>query len=114
MQQKIEIGFQAFILGSSEEFGAVRDVSPDGKQLTVYVENAGFVKLREITLGYELPTVLTSNLLNGLVQTARLEISGVVVGIMAVGGTQIRGGIGQYGCRCTRSRPNNDTNRLSA
>jgi hypothetical protein len=41
MQQKIEIGFQAFILGSSEEFGAVRGVSPDGKQLTVYVENAG-------------------------------------------------------------------------
>lgn len=41
MQQKIEVGFQAFILGSPEEFGAVRDVSPDGKQLTVYVENAG-------------------------------------------------------------------------
>jgi hypothetical protein len=41
MQQKIEIGFQAFVLGSLEEFGAVRDVSPDGKQLTIYVENSG-------------------------------------------------------------------------
>ncbi len=42
----------------------------------VYVENAGFVKLREITLGYELPASLTSNMLNGLVRTARLEVSG--------------------------------------
>jgi TonB-linked SusC/RagA family outer membrane protein len=42
----------------------------------VYVEHAGFVKLREVTLGYELPAVVTSNILNGVVQTARLEISG--------------------------------------
>ena len=41
MSQKIEVGFQAFIVGGSEEFGAVRDVSPDGKRVTVYVENAG-------------------------------------------------------------------------
>jgi hypothetical protein len=48
MRENIEIGFQAFITGSSEEFGAVRDVSPDGKQLTVYVENAGdFVVTRD-------------------------------------------------------------------
>ena len=48
MQQKIEVGYQAFLIGSYEEFGAVRDVSPDGKQLTVYVENAGdFVVSRE-------------------------------------------------------------------
>jgi hypothetical protein len=41
MQKKIEVGYQAFIVGSDEEFGAVRDVSPDGTRLTVYVENAG-------------------------------------------------------------------------
>jgi hypothetical protein len=48
MQEKIEVGYQAFIVGSSEEFGAVRDVAPDGKRLTVYVENAGdFVVSRQ-------------------------------------------------------------------
>jgi hypothetical protein len=48
MQEKIEVGYQAFIVGSPEEFGAVRDVSPDGKRLTVYVENAGdFVVSRQ-------------------------------------------------------------------
>lgn len=42
----------------------------------VYVENSGFVKLRELTLGYELPTALASRLLNGRVQNARVELSG--------------------------------------
>jgi hypothetical protein len=42
----------------------------------VYVENAGFVKLREITLGYDLPASLTQNLLHGALQSARLELSG--------------------------------------
>ena len=42
----------------------------------VYVEHAGFVKLREVTLGYDLPTRLTSNMLNGVVQSARIELSG--------------------------------------
>ena len=48
MQQNIKIGFQAFVSDGGEEFGAVRDVSPDGKRLTVYVENAGdFVVSRD-------------------------------------------------------------------
>jgi hypothetical protein len=38
---KIEIGYQAFVSDGGEEFGAVREVSHDGKTLTVYVENAG-------------------------------------------------------------------------
>jgi TonB-linked SusC/RagA family outer membrane protein len=42
----------------------------------VYVEDAGFVKLRELTLGYELPAGLTTRLLNGRAQSARLEVSG--------------------------------------
>jgi hypothetical protein len=39
MRERIEVGFQAFVSDGGEEFGAVRDVSPDG--LVVYVENAG-------------------------------------------------------------------------
>ncbi len=41
MQENIEVGFQAFVDDSPEEFGAVRGVSPDGRSVTVYVENAG-------------------------------------------------------------------------
>jgi len=39
MEEKIEIGYQAFASDGGEEFGAVRSV--DAKGLTVYVENAG-------------------------------------------------------------------------
>ncbi len=41
MSEQVEVGFQTFVDDSPEEFGAVRDVSPDGRRLTVYVENAG-------------------------------------------------------------------------
>ncbi len=42
MQEKIKVGFQAFTSDGSEEFGAVRVVSPDGRpELVIYVENAG-------------------------------------------------------------------------
>ena len=41
-----------------------------------YVENAGFVKLRELTVGYELPSVLTRNAFGGRAQNVRLELSG--------------------------------------
>jgi len=39
MQEKIQIGFQAFTSDGGEEFGAVRKVTPH--ELTIYVENAG-------------------------------------------------------------------------
>jgi hypothetical protein len=39
MQEKIEVGFQAFASDGGEEFGAVRKVSPH--ELVIYVENAG-------------------------------------------------------------------------
>ncbi len=42
----------------------------------VYVENTGFVKLREITVGYELPTTLTKGVFGGRAQNVRLELSG--------------------------------------
>jgi hypothetical protein len=41
MREKIEVGYQAFVSDGGEEFGAVRDVSPNGRELIVYVENAG-------------------------------------------------------------------------
>jgi len=42
----------------------------------VYVEDAGFVKLREVALAYELPSGLTNRLFNGRAQRARVELSG--------------------------------------
>jgi hypothetical protein len=42
MQEKIKVGFQAFVSDGGEEFGAVRQVSPGGRpELVIYVENAG-------------------------------------------------------------------------
>jgi len=41
MRENIEVGFQTFVNDGPEEFGAIRAVSPDGRKLTVYVENAG-------------------------------------------------------------------------
>ena len=39
MQEKIEVGYQAFVSYGGEAFGAIREVSPSG--LVVDVENAG-------------------------------------------------------------------------
>ncbi len=42
MEEKIEVGFQAFVSDGIEEFGAVRVVSPQGApELVIYLENAG-------------------------------------------------------------------------
>ena len=42
MQEKIQIGFQAFTSDGGEEFGAVRSVAPNGRpEIVIYVENAG-------------------------------------------------------------------------
>ena len=54
MRQDIEIGFQAFIDDDDEEFGAIRYITPDGRDLTVYVENAGdFVVSRSAVIAVE-------------------------------------------------------------
>lgn len=45
------------------------------KQTRVYVEDAGFVKLREVTLSYQLPSSMVSRLGRG-VRTAQLSVSG--------------------------------------
>lgn len=39
MRETIEVGYQTFASDGGEEFGAIREVSPD--RLVVYVENAG-------------------------------------------------------------------------
>lgn len=41
MNEKIEVGFQAFVSDGGEEFGAVREIARDGRTMTVYVENTG-------------------------------------------------------------------------
>ena len=40
MKHEIKIGFQTFVSDGGEEFGAVRDIAPNG-DLVIYVENAG-------------------------------------------------------------------------
>jgi hypothetical protein len=46
------------------------------KGTDVWLENTGFLKLRELTLGYELPGAMASRLFNGHAQGARIELSG--------------------------------------
>ena len=42
MHEKIKVGFQTFASDGGEEFGAVREVAPNGRpELVIYVENAG-------------------------------------------------------------------------
>jgi hypothetical protein len=41
MNERIQVGFQTFVTDGPETFGAVRAISPNGKELTVFVENAG-------------------------------------------------------------------------
>jgi hypothetical protein len=41
MAQPIEIGYQAFVDDADEEFGAVRGISADGREISVYIENTG-------------------------------------------------------------------------
>jgi TonB-dependent starch-binding outer membrane protein SusC len=51
-------------------------LSDFAKGIDVWVENSGFVKLRELTLGYDLPAAMTSRLFNGHAEGARIELSG--------------------------------------
>lgn len=40
----IEVGYQAFTHDGGEEFGAVREVAPEGRpEIVVYIENSGDV-----------------------------------------------------------------------
>jgi TonB-linked SusC/RagA family outer membrane protein len=55
---------------------ATRQLAAFAKGTDVFLENAGFVKIREITLGYDLPASMASRLFNGHAQNARIELSG--------------------------------------
>jgi TonB-linked SusC/RagA family outer membrane protein len=55
---------------------AAAQLSAFAKGTDVWVENTGFVKIREMTLGYELPAAMASRLFNGHAQGARIEFSG--------------------------------------
>lgn len=42
MQEKISIGYEAFVSDGDAAIGAVREIEPQGrKELVIYVENAG-------------------------------------------------------------------------
>ena len=51
-------------------------LSDFAKGIDVWVENTGFVKLRELTLGYDLPSGISDRLFQGHAQSARIELSG--------------------------------------
>lgn len=55
---------------------ANRQLAAFKKGVDVWLENAGFLKLRELTLAYELPAAMASRLFNGNAQNARIELSG--------------------------------------
>ena len=55
---------------------ATKMLSDFAKGTDVWVENNGFVKIREITLGYDLPRAFSSVLFAGHASNARIELSG--------------------------------------
>ena len=63
-------------LGFQDTTRAPRMQDAFNKGTDVWLENTGFLKLRELTLGYELPAPLASRLFNGHAQGARIELSG--------------------------------------
>jgi TonB-linked SusC/RagA family outer membrane protein len=63
-------------LGFPDTARAAKMNSAFAKGTDVWLENTGFVKIRELTLGYELPSALSSRLFNGHGENARIELSG--------------------------------------
>ena len=51
-------------------------LSAFAKGTDVWLENSGFVKIREMTLGYDLPTAMSNRLFQGHAHNARIELSG--------------------------------------
>jgi hypothetical protein len=62
------------VSGSTLTAGAAR-LAAWPKQTRIYVEDASFLKLREVTLSYELPSSITSRIGRG-VRSAQLSVSG--------------------------------------
>jgi TonB-linked SusC/RagA family outer membrane protein len=55
---------------------AKKMLSDFGKGIDVWLENSGFVKIRELTLGYDLPSSMSNALFQGHAHNARIELSG--------------------------------------
>jgi hypothetical protein len=73
MQATIEIGYQVFIADGGEEFGAVRQVAPQGREeLVIYVENAGdfVVPIASVEAVHSQKVVLNYNKLEPRLQQA--------------------------------------------
>jgi hypothetical protein len=73
MQETIEIGYQVFIVDGGEEFGAVREVAPQGREeLVIYVENAGdfVVPITAIEAVHSQKVILNYNKLEPRLQQA--------------------------------------------
>jgi TonB-linked SusC/RagA family outer membrane protein len=62
-------------VGGKETTAGAQRLAVFGHQTAVYVEDASFLKLRELTLSYDLPSAMVSRLVRGL-QTAQLSLSG--------------------------------------
>ncbi|HZS61611.1 MAG TPA: SusC/RagA family TonB-linked outer membrane protein [Gemmatimonadaceae bacterium] len=62
-----------FLLDSA---AAVKRLAERAAGGSPYVEDAGYVKLREITLAYDLPSQIVHNVTRGYVYSARLSLSG--------------------------------------
>ncbi|HET7551781.1 MAG TPA: SusC/RagA family TonB-linked outer membrane protein [Gemmatimonadaceae bacterium] len=64
------------VVGGDTTTVGARRLDLFGRQTAVYLEDASFVKLREVTLSYELPSSMVSRMLGGKVDRARLSVSG--------------------------------------
>ncbi|MDB5107757.1 MAG: hypothetical protein JWM69_698 [Candidatus Binatus sp.] len=73
MEDKIEVGYQAFISDGGEEFGAVREVQPNGRrELVIYIENAGdfVVPLDAVQSVHSQKVILNCNKLDRRIRAA--------------------------------------------
>ncbi len=63
-----------FLLGDSS--ASAKRLAQRAAGLTPYVEDAGYIKLREVTLAYDLPASIIRVVSRGYLSTARLSVSG--------------------------------------
>jgi len=67
MPETIEVGYQTFVSDGGEEFGAVREIRPNGRpELVIYVENFGdfVVPLSAVEAVHSQKVILTCAKLN--------------------------------------------------
>ncbi|MGH7664891.1 MAG: SusC/RagA family TonB-linked outer membrane protein [Gemmatimonadaceae bacterium] len=62
--------------GCDPDRGGLARISQFGSKTALYIEDAGYVKLRELTLSYSLPEEFIGTLFGGRTDAARIELSG--------------------------------------